>query len=98
MSVRKDMTTGFHRAWPRCAAKEMDLEINEKIPQNDTAEVAGVTKIKAVEAVGGKTGKYIMYAGYVSPPEFLSACANKVQTGDGHGHLVSRGAPCSLTN
>ncbi|OJJ07564.1 hypothetical protein ASPVEDRAFT_370275 [Aspergillus versicolor CBS 583.65] len=63
MSVRKEMRTEFHRAWPRCTAKEMDLEINEKMPHDETTEVAGVTKIKAVEAVGGKTGKYIMYAG-----------------------------------
>lgn len=92
------MKTEFHRAWPRCTAKEMDLEINEKMAHDETTEVAGVTKIKAVEAVGGKTGKYIMYAGYVSPPEFLSTPANKVQTGDGHGHLVSRLALCSPTD
>ncbi|KAL4912862.1 major facilitator superfamily domain-containing protein [Aspergillus aurantiobrunneus] len=59
LSVKMD----FHTSWPRCRGKEMDLEINEKTPHTDTVEVAGVTKIKAVEAVGGKTGKYFMYAG-----------------------------------
>ncbi|KAL4905508.1 hypothetical protein BDW74DRAFT_17577 [Aspergillus multicolor] len=53
----------FHKAWPQYPGKDMDLEINEQPPQDEPVEVAGVTKIKAVEAVGGKKGKYFMYAG-----------------------------------
>ncbi|RDW68935.1 putative siderochrome-iron transporter [Aspergillus mulundensis] len=62
ISVEK-MKQEFHKAWPQCPEKAMDFEVNEKPPQDEPVEVAGVTKIKAVEAVGGKKGKYFMYAG-----------------------------------
>ncbi|KAL2823831.1 major facilitator superfamily domain-containing protein [Aspergillus cavernicola] len=52
----------FDKSWS-CCEKDMDVEVNVKIPSNVAPEVAGVTKIKAVEAVGGKKGKYFMYAG-----------------------------------
>ncbi|KAL4972939.1 major facilitator superfamily domain-containing protein [Aspergillus desertorum] len=62
----KRMKQQSHKNWPYSWAKNMDLEITEKAPQNEAAEAAefaGVTKIKAVEAVGGKKGKYLMCAG-----------------------------------
>ncbi|KAI9368329.1 major facilitator superfamily domain-containing protein [Aspergillus egyptiacus] len=62
MSV-KHGTDDFQKTWPCCAEKAMGLEINEKAPSHEAAEVSGVSKIKAVEALGGKKGRYFMYAG-----------------------------------
>ncbi|KAL4885728.1 major facilitator superfamily domain-containing protein [Aspergillus karnatakaensis] len=53
----------FYKQWHRGPEKSMDVKVNDKQPQNDALEVPGVTKIKAVEAVGGKKGKYFLYAG-----------------------------------
>ncbi|KAL4924858.1 putative siderochrome-iron transporter [Aspergillus undulatus] len=58
----------FLNAWLSYPEKDMDIEVNEKQvnekpPQNEPVEAAGVTKIKAVEAVGRTKGKYVMYAG-----------------------------------
>ncbi|KAL2867642.1 putative siderochrome-iron transporter [Aspergillus lucknowensis] len=63
MSVQKGMNGKIHSHWPRCAEKGMGVEVSEENPQNVTSEVAGVSKIKAVEAVGGRKGRYFMYAG-----------------------------------
>ncbi|KAL4784991.1 major facilitator superfamily domain-containing protein [Aspergillus varians] len=65
VSVNKEVRPGFHRSWHRCIEKDVDLDFHEKTPHVETVEVAGVTKIKAVEAVGGRTGLYFMGAGLV---------------------------------
>jgi hypothetical protein len=54
----------FYKAWPSHPEKNMDIEVHKQA-HNEALEVPGVTKIKAFEAVGGKKGKYFMYAGYV---------------------------------
>ncbi|KAL4736978.1 major facilitator superfamily domain-containing protein [Aspergillus similis] len=59
----KRMKQQSHKNWPYSWAKNVDPVITEKTRKDEAAEVAGVTKIKAVEAVGGKKGKYLMYAG-----------------------------------
>ncbi|KAL4864426.1 hypothetical protein BDV12DRAFT_11606 [Aspergillus spectabilis] len=52
----------FYKAWPSRPEKNVDIEV-DKQAHNEALEVPGVIKIKAVEAVGGKKGKYFMYAG-----------------------------------
>lgn len=66
ISVKEVIKQQYQKSWQVYHGRAPDLESNEKASQvesNDPVEVAGVTKIKAVEAVGGKTGKYFMYAG-----------------------------------
>lgn len=66
ISVKEVIKQQYQKSWQVYHGRAPDLESNEKVSQvetNDPVEVAGVTKIKAVEAVGGKTGKYFMYAG-----------------------------------
>ncbi|KAL4804713.1 major facilitator superfamily domain-containing protein [Aspergillus unguis] len=67
-SVREVIKQQYHKSWPFYHGKALDIGVSEKQPrlESDSTledEVPGVTKIKAVEAVGGKKGKYLMYAG-----------------------------------
>ncbi|KAL3469937.1 major facilitator superfamily domain-containing protein [Aspergillus californicus] len=57
IAVQKARNEFYKR--PHYPKKVANVEVNAK----PASEVAGVTKIKAVEAVGGKKGKYFMYAG-----------------------------------
>ncbi|KKK25239.1 siderochrome-iron transporter [Aspergillus rambellii] len=57
------MDGGFREAWPCCDEKHVDVDVFDGQSQNVKLEAAGVSKIKAVEAVGGRKGRYFMYAG-----------------------------------
>jgi hypothetical protein len=65
MSIKKGVNGDVYKHWPCCPEKAMAIEVSNQPTPSPGPEVAGVTKIKAVEAVGGKKGKYLMYAGYV---------------------------------
>ncbi|KKK25968.1 siderochrome-iron transporter [Aspergillus ochraceoroseus] len=57
------MDGGFREAWPCCDEKHVDVDVFDGQSQNVKLGAAGVSKIKAVEAVGGRKGRYFMYAG-----------------------------------
>ncbi|KAL5342132.1 major facilitator superfamily domain-containing protein [Aspergillus crustosus] len=63
LSINKWMEGHFAQTWPYGPEKIMEAHTSDKQPHDEVEEVPGVTKIKAVEAVGGKKGKYFLYAG-----------------------------------
>ncbi|KAL3448125.1 major facilitator superfamily domain-containing protein [Aspergillus insuetus] len=63
MSIKRGVNGDVYKHWPCYPEKAMAIEVSNQPTPSSGPEVAGVTKIKAVEAVGGKKGKYLMYAG-----------------------------------